>query len=88
MLCMINIVLFSSDQKNLQNEEVDTNGRTIEEEEEDEEEDEEALAEKEKKWTMNIYLHFQLFSFSVFTKIFHFLHELASMNKIFSIVTS
>ena len=50
MLCMINIVLFSSDQKNLQNEEVDTNGRTIgEEEEEDEEEDEEALAEKEKK---------------------------------------
>ena len=46
---MINIVLFSSDQKNLQNEEVDTNGRTIEEEEEDEEEDEEALAEKEKK---------------------------------------
>ena len=48
MLCMINIVLFSSDQKNLQNEEVDTNGRTMEEEE-DEEEDEEALAEKEKK---------------------------------------
>ena len=46
---MINIVLFSSDQKNLQNEEVDTNGRTMEEEEEDEEEDEEALAEKEKK---------------------------------------
>ena len=46
---MINIVLFSSDQKDLQNEEVDTNGRTIEEEEEDEEEDEEALAEKEKK---------------------------------------
>ena len=45
---MINIVLFSSDQKNLQNEEVDTNGRTMEEEE-DEEEDEEALAEKEKK---------------------------------------
>ena len=51
MLCMINIVLFSSDQKKLQNEKVDTNGRTIEEEEEeeDEEEDEEALAEKEKK---------------------------------------
>lgn len=46
---MINIVLFSSDQKNLQNEKVDTNGRTMEEEEEDEEEDEEALAEKEKK---------------------------------------
>ena len=86
---MINIVLFSSDQKKLQNEEVDTNGRTIEEEEEeDEEEDEEALAEKEKKWTMNIYLHFQLFSFRVSTKMktIHFLHELTFMSKTFSIV--